>query len=85
MLSSRSSETAAGRYFIRVYPPHRAGSRFEYPPESHAAGRVRPLYTHIGLGCSTFLRAAPSRSWAVAVCICVEYIIYSYLRPLVEP
>ena len=25
------------------------------------------------------VRAAPGRSWAVAVCVCVEYIIYSYL------
>ena len=25
------------------------------------------------------LRAAPGRSWAVAVCVCVKYIIYSYL------
>ena len=25
------------------------------------------------------VRAAPGRSWAVAVCVCVKYIIYSYL------
>ena len=35
-----------------------------------------------GMNCTRTMctmRAAPGRSWAVAVCVCVEYIIYSYL------
>ena len=66
MLSSRSSETAAGRYFIRVYPPHRAGSRFEYPPVSHAAGKTAlhsRLHVQEGiLGCTPHTEPAAASS-----------------------